>query len=144
VLFAASSPQAIERRSTQVGTPERQGDPSAVLERISEEIASIHEQSYGQRPDSVRTYMVDDVVLCVCDADLLRHEQLIHDSGAGDTVREVRKAFQEAIEATFVSTVEHMTGRRVVAFISDTHLDPSFSIELFRLAPVTDTALEEP
>jgi hypothetical protein len=33
------------------------------------------------------------------------------------------------------SAVEHMTGRRVVAFLSETHIDPSFSVEFFRLAP---------
>lgn len=37
--------------------------------------------------------------------------------------------------ATFAATVEHTTGRKVIGFLSDTHLDPPFSVEIFRLAP---------
>jgi hypothetical protein len=46
----------------------------------------------------------------------------------------VRRDFQRGIQPTFVAAVEHSTGRRVAGFISDTHLDPPFSIEFFRLA----------
>jgi hypothetical protein len=31
--------------------------------------------------------------------------------------------------------VEHTTGRRVIGFLSETHLDPAFSVEIFKLAP---------
>jgi hypothetical protein len=43
--------------------------------------------------------------------------------------------FQEAIETTFSSAVERATGRRVIAFLSQTNLDPNFAVEIFRLAP---------
>ena len=47
----------------------------------------------------------------------------------------MRSAYQEAIAPTFVAAVEHATGRRVVGFLSSTHLDPTFTVEFFRLAP---------
>lgn len=128
-----------------MGNPDSHSrDPGAVADRISEEIASIYGESYGDLPTSVRTHVLDDAVPCICDVDLLPHERLIVGSGSPESVRSVRKAFQETIEATFFSTVEHMTGRRVVAFISDMHLDPSFTIEFFRLGPEAEYTLEDP
>jgi hypothetical protein len=47
----------------------------------------------------------------------------------------LRREYQEAIAPTFAAAVEHMTGRRVIGFISETHIDPSFSVEFFRLGP---------
>ena len=52
-----------------------------------------------------------------------------------DSVRQVRREFEQSIAPTFCATVEHMTGRRVIGFLSETHIDPPLSVELFRLAP---------
>jgi uncharacterized protein YbcI len=123
--------------------PERPQQTGAIAERISQEIARIHEESYGRAPKDVKTYLLDDAVVSVVEMDLLRHEQLIVDNGNQPSVREIRKAFQEAIGTTFNATVEHMTGRRVIGFISDTHLDPPFSVEFFKLSPAQASA-EDP
>jgi uncharacterized protein YbcI len=111
----------------------------AELERlVSDEIAAIHRESYGEAVDSIRTHILDDVVVCVLDISLLPHERTLleHDRGI-DSIRVIRKEFQESIAATFSATVEHMTGRRVIGFLSDTHIDPPFSVEFFRLAPAS-------
>jgi uncharacterized protein YbcI len=107
-----------------------------VAARISEEIAGIHRESYGEAVDSIETHILDDLVVCVLDVRLLPHERTLleHDRGE-DSIRRVRKEFQESIAATFSATVEHTTGRRVIAFLSETHLDPSFSVEIFKLGP---------
>ena len=102
---------------------------------ISEEIAAIYQECYGEPVDGIRTYVLDDSVICVIDMALLVHERVILAAGRGaDTIREVRKDFQETIGPTFVAAVEHHTGRKVIGFVSDTHLDPPFTIEFFRLA----------
>jgi uncharacterized protein YbcI len=119
--------------------PERPHQAGTIAERISQEIAAIHQESYGRPAKAVKTYLLDDAVVSVVELDLLRHEQLIVDNGDHPSVREIRKAFQEAIGTTFKASVEHMTGRRVIGFLSDTHLDPSFSVEFFKLGPAQDT-----
>jgi uncharacterized protein YbcI len=123
--------------STPEPEPERQTQ-SQVAARISDEIAAIHSESYGEAVESIQTHILDDLVICVLDVKLLPHERTLleHDRGE-DSIRQVRKEFQESIGPTFAATVEHMTGRRVIGFISDTHLDPPFSVEVFKLAPVT-------
>ena len=106
--------------------------------RISDEIARIHEESYGEEVEAIRTYVLDDLVVSVIDVALLVHERTLLDNGRGtESVRRTRQEFQEAISSSFVATVEHFTGRRVVGFLSDTHIDPHFSVELFRLAPAS-------
>jgi uncharacterized protein YbcI len=105
-------------------------------QRISDEIAAIHRESYGETVEAIRTHIMDDVVVCVLDVKLLPHERTLVEHGRGlDSILEVRKHFQESVGATFTAAVEHMTGRRVIAFLSETHIDPPFSIEFFRLAP---------
>jgi hypothetical protein len=43
-----------------------------------------------------------------------------------------------------VSGVEAITGRTVIAFLSDNHIDPDFAVETFILAPQATGAHEAP
>lgn len=115
--------------------PSYQPSPSDVLRELESEIAAIHVESYGENLDRIQVSVLEDTVIAVLDISLLSHEQLVSNAGGGDSVRQIRKSYQEAIGATFVAAVEHATGRRVVAFLSDTNLDPPFSVEVFRLGP---------
>jgi uncharacterized protein YbcI len=124
-----------EQEALPMSTPEPESLPE-VAARISEEIAGIHRESYGEAVEAIETHILDDLVVCVLDIRLLPHERTLleHDRG-DDSIRRVRKEFQESIGATFSATVEHTTGRRVIGFLSETHLDPPFSVEIFKLAP---------
>ncbi len=103
---------------------------------ISDELARIHVHSYGQEPLSIDTYMLDDAVLCVVDVELLAHERLLTEHQHGAEVVATRSAYEDAIGSTFKAAVERMTGRKVIAFLSSTNLDPPFMVEFFRLAPL--------
>ena len=119
-----------------MGTHESESTTAEVAARISDEIATIHRESYGEVAESVQTHIAGDWVVCVLDVTLLPHERTLleHDRGE-ESIRHIRREFQAAIGPTFSATVEHMTGRRVIGFLSETHIDPPFSIEFFRLAP---------
>jgi uncharacterized protein YbcI len=116
--------------------PAEQSPAVDVAERISNEIATIHRESYGEAVEAIETHILNDVVICVLDINLLPHERTLleHERGV-ESILAVRKHFQESIGATFAASVEHMTGRRVIAFLSETNIDPPFSVEFFRLAP---------
>lgn len=120
--------------------------PTADIERrISEEIRGIHEESYGEKVASAQTLFVDDVVVCVLGIGLLPHERTLLEAGQpSEHIRSIRKQFQEVIGATFTAAVEHMTGRRVIGFLSDTHIDPHFAVEFFLLAPEAGSSGLEP
>jgi uncharacterized protein YbcI len=48
-------------------------------------------------------------------------------------VQETRSAFQSAMQDRFIDEVERLSGRRVLAFISNCHVGPDLEIELFVL-----------
>jgi uncharacterized protein YbcI len=50
-------------------------------------------------------------------------------------VQETRSAFQTAMQHKFIGAVERLTGRDVLAFISNSHVGPDIEIELFMLKP---------
>jgi uncharacterized protein YbcI len=117
-----------------------QAEPGSaeIAARISDEIAAIHRASYGEAVDSIQTHVHEDFVVCVIDVPLLTHERTLlgHERG-GESIRVVRREFQEAIAPALAAAVERTTGRRVIGFLSETHLDPAFSVEFFRLAPAS-------
>lgn len=111
-------------------------EPAQIAARISDEIAGIHRESYGEEVESVTTHVHDDSIVCILDITLLPHERTLLDHGRGhESIRSLRREYQEAIAPAFAAAVEHMTGRRVIGFICETHIDPPFSVEFFRLAP---------
>lgn len=118
--------------------PGRTPDPkraTGALDFLSAEIKRIHEEAYGGAASTVRSqFVTDDDVVCVIDHDLLPYERTISDGGRPTAVRQLRAEFQETLRPTFVAAVERSVGRRVVAFMSDTHVDPPFSAEYFRFA----------
>lgn len=105
------------------------------LSLLSAEIKRIHEEAYGGPPSAVRSqFVTDDDIVCVIDHDLLPYERTISNGGRSTAVRQLRAEFQETLRPTFIAAVERSVGRRVVAFMSDTHIDPPFSAEYFRFA----------
>jgi uncharacterized protein YbcI len=48
-------------------------------------------------------------------------------------VQETRSAFQTAMQHKFIAAVERLTGRDVLAFISNHSVGPDMEIELFML-----------
>jgi uncharacterized protein YbcI len=51
----------------------------------------------------------------------------------GRVVQETRSAFQEAMQQRFIAEVERLSGRDVLAFISNHHVGPDLEVELFVL-----------
>jgi len=107
-----------------------------IADAIALDIKRIHEESYGAGSVTAHSHFFEDtVVVLLDDLELQPNEAFLVESGKGESVIAMRHEYQKAIRATFSAAVERATGRRVVAFVSDTHLDPHFSVELFRLGP---------
>ena len=57
-------------------------------------------------------------------------------------VQETRSAFQDAMQHKFIAAVERLSGRDVLAFISNHPVGPDIEIELFMLTPNPNEALD--
>lgn len=102
---------------------------------ISNAITKLQREHYGRGPDSVRTVIGYDHVICFLENTLMPLERTLLDAGETAAVRETRLAFQRAMEPIFVATVERITGRKVRVFLSQVSLDPDISVEVFVLEP---------
>ena len=79
---------------------------------------------------------MDDTVVAVLRGGFTRVERTLVDTGQVESVYQMRRSFQQAMEAEFRRVVEDATGRKVIAYMSSIHVDPDLAIELFVLEPL--------
>jgi uncharacterized protein YbcI len=100
---------------------------------ISAAIVALYETVYGHDRTTAKTYINDNVVVCVLQNILTEHESLLIKGGSGGEVIDGRVAFQTDTEDEFTAAVERLTQRRVVAFLSANQTTPGVACELFVL-----------
>ncbi|HZD87337.1 MAG TPA: DUF2294 domain-containing protein [Gaiellaceae bacterium] len=110
---------------------------------ISNAITRLHREHYGRGPTSARTIVQRNYVVCFLDDIYTPVERTLIDAGRLDAVRRTRHEFQEAMAAAFTHAVETVTGRRVIAFMSEIHFDPDMAAEIFVLEPEGDDTVAE-
>ena len=104
-----------------------------MLAAISTRIVGLLREHYGRGPSRAKTYVMDDCIVCVLRNGFTAHERTIVDSGEASRVVEMRQDFQRLMERQYRETIESITGRRVVAFLSQAHLEPDITMEIFFL-----------
>ncbi len=103
-----------------------------LLAAISTAFVSILRESYGRGPMKAKTYALDDLVVVVMrGSGFTALEQTIMDSGEPERVIEMREDFQRVMADRYKQTIYKLTGRTVVAFLSQAHVEPDITIEIF-------------
>jgi uncharacterized protein YbcI len=104
-----------------------------LLSAISTAIVKMMREHYGRGPLKAKTYALDDIVVCVLrGAGFTPLEQTIMDSGDdGSRVIEMRENFQEMMATRYKEMIERLTGRKVLAFLSQAHVEPDITMEVF-------------
>jgi uncharacterized protein YbcI len=64
---------------------------------------------------------------------MTKAERTLVKSGQPNVVLDMRFGLQQAMRDDLVAAVESLTGRSVMAFMSDNHLDPDLAAEVFVL-----------
>ena len=110
-------------------------DPSGdVRTAISDGIVALLKEFYGRGPDKTKTYVNDDLVVCLLRGGFTRVEQTLREAGHGEDVIRQRMAFQDVMRERFTKVVEDATGRRVIGFMSGNQQNPDMICEIFVLA----------
>ncbi|MDP8943055.1 MAG: DUF2294 domain-containing protein [Actinomycetota bacterium] len=125
-------------------TTERPQTRGQLLSAISNAMVGIHKECYGKGPTRARTIYTEDTVLCRLEEPFMKAEKTLIGVGRTEEVRNMRLAFQRALQDEFVGAVEGLTGRRVEAFISETHIDPDLALEIFLLEEEDAVQPEDP
>jgi uncharacterized protein YbcI len=107
-----------------------------MLVAVTEAMVGFHQHYHHRKPVTAKSLMLgDDLIACVLGGVYTDVEKTMIEIQRSTIVQETRNAFQDAMQDKFIKAVEELSGRRVLAFMSNHHVGPDIEIELFFLAP---------
>src|SRR4051812_18074165 len=113
---------------------ERDGKPSAAL--ISTEAVGVLREYTGRGPTRAKTMINEDLVTVLFADTLTKGERRLAEGGHADRIIELRHDFQQVMRDDLVAIVERHLERKVIAFMSQNHIDPDLAVEVFVLEPL--------
>jgi uncharacterized protein YbcI len=133
---AINSQEAGRRTAMPVPRGPLTGD--ALLTAVTEAMVGLHQRYHHRAPVTAKSQLMgDDLLVCVLGGVYTEVEKTMIELQRQTIVADTRSAFQDAMQDRFISEVETLSGRRVLAFMSDSNVGPDLEIELFVLAPAT-------
>ena len=106
-----------------------------LLAEVTNAVVRLHRTHYGKGPTRSKSYLMDDVLICVMGDVLTTVERTLIEAGEVDRVRDTRLAFQDAMQDVFKGAVEEVLGRPVLGYTSQVLVDEALAVELFVLGP---------
>jgi uncharacterized protein YbcI len=107
----------------------------STLAEVSRRLVQLHKEGFGRGPTKARSFVSGDVLVCLLEGGYLPMERTLREHGRGDLVEDQREAMQHVMEERFVGTIEEVTGRRVVSFMSASDEHHELSTEIFVFEP---------
>jgi uncharacterized protein YbcI len=109
----------------------------ALLTAVTDAMVALHMRYHHRAPVTAKTLLLGgDLLACVLGGVYTDVEKTMIELQHTTIVQETRSAFQNAMQHKFIAAVEGLSGRNVLAFISNHHVGPDIEIELFVLRPV--------
>lgn len=102
---------------------------------ISNALVRLLRDYTGRGPTQAYTTITDSHVVVVLRDALLKAERSLVKDGHADAVIDMRRRVQRTMKTALIEAVEENTGREVLAFLSDHHIDPDIAVEVFILKP---------
>jgi uncharacterized protein YbcI len=119
-----------------VPAPEPVLTGEALLIAVTAAMVAMHERYHQREPVTAKTQLLGgDLLACMLGGVYTDVEKTMIELQRTTIVQETRSAFQIAMQQKFVSVVERLSGRHVLAFISNHHVGPDIEILLFLLEP---------
>ena len=111
---------------------------------ISNTVVRALARTTGRGPTKAKTTLGDNGVFVVLQDSLTVGEQTLTDAGEGQAVLDLRRRWQRVMQADVSREIEELTGRTVIGFMSDNHIDPDLAVEVFVLEPLAEPAPDKP
>jgi uncharacterized protein YbcI len=115
-----------------------EGRPSdgELAAKISNTVVRALARTTGRGPTKAKTTLGDNGVFVVLQDSLTRGEQTLADAGEFEAVLDLRRRWLRVMKADVSREIEELTGRKVIGFMSDNHIDPDLAVEVFVLQPL--------
>src|SRR5829696_418654 len=91
---------------------------------ISNAVVRLLAEYTGRGPTKAKTTISQDLVAVVLQDTLTKAEKTLADTGQAQFVLDMRHRFQMAMREDLIAAVEMILERKVIAFMSDNHIDP--------------------
>jgi uncharacterized protein YbcI len=102
-----------------------------LLAEITNRIVAFMREHYGRGPIKAKTYVLDNLIVCVLTDGFTAIERTMMEGGEPDRVLEMRRDFQRMMKQRYTAMIQELTGRTVLAFLSQAHVQPDLTIEIF-------------
>jgi len=118
-----------------VTSPEVPVSRGEAAQAISNALVRLLRDYTGRGPTQAYTTITDTHVIVVLRDALLKAERSLVKDGHAEAVLDMRRRVQRTMKHALVEAIEQNTGREVLAFLSDHHIDPDIAVEIFILKP---------
>src|SRR5947209_658847 len=88
-----------------------------LLSEITNRIVSLMREHYGRGPIKAKTYVLDNLVVCVLGDGFTPIEKTMMEGGEPERVLDMRRDFQRMMKDRYSEMIEDLTGRKVLAFM---------------------------
>src|SRR5436190_17799502 len=123
-----------EQEMSSADTAEPAREPLAggrLLAEITNRIVALIREHYGRGPIEAKTYVLENLIVCVLSDGFTPIEQTMMEGGESERVLEMRRDFQRLMKTRYSEMVEELTGRKLLAFLSQAHIEPDLTVEMF-------------
>ncbi len=103
---------------------------------ISNTVVKALARTTGRGPTKAKTTLGENGVFVVLQDSLTIGERTLADAGQSSAVLDLRRRWQGVMQADVSREIEQLTGRKVIGFMSDNHIDPDLAVEVFVLGPL--------
>ena len=100
---------------------------------VTREVIRIQNESHGRGPKKAYSFHNGNVLVTILEEVLTPAERKLAGSGESDAVLRMRRLYQRSMAPELKKGIEAITGREVVAFMSDNNLEPDMAVETFIL-----------
>ena len=110
----------------------------SVAAAISNACVKLLNEYTGRGPTKAKTTISGDLIAVVLQDTMTKAERTLSQNGDAQFVLDMRHRFQLAMRDELVGLVERLSERKVIAFMSDNHVNPDVAVEIFVLEPQPD------
>ena len=123
-------------------SPQARSPDGELAAAISKAVVGALSRTTGRGPTKAKTTLGENGVFVVLQDTLTVGEHTLNAAGEGAAVLDLRRRWQRVMQAEISGEVERLTGRKVIGFMSDNHIDPDLAVEVFVLEPLRPAAGE--
>jgi uncharacterized protein YbcI len=115
------------------GTAQEPPSGGRLNQAIANAVVRVYRSHVGRGPTKANAFYRGNIVVVVLQEPFTLAERNLLDAGRQAAVRELRQELERMMRDALADAVAAATGCRVEAVMSDVHVDPDLSVEVFVL-----------